>query len=182
MSRIGRKTIQIPQGVEVTASKGLVKVKGPKGELTQQIKGSIRVEVANNQVTVLCDGTEKQDMAYWGLYRSLINNMVKGVSEGFKKNLEIVGVGYRAAQKGKDLSISVGYSKPVEFKAPEGITLSVEENVKISVSGVNKDLVGLTSAKIRAIRKPEPYKGKGIKYSTEVVRRKAGKAGGKAAA
>jgi len=183
MSRIGKQLIKIPQGVEVKVNGDTVTVKGSKGELTQTVRGGIAVHVEGSEVKVTsADETNRQAKAYWGLYRSLIANMVKGVSEGFRKDLEIIGVGYRAAKKGNDLVISVGYSNPVDFKAPVGVTLNVEEGNKISITGANKDLVGLTAAKIRAIRKPEPYKGKGIKYTTEVVRRKAGKAAGKTAA
>lgn len=181
MSRIGKKPITITAGVEVKVDGSVVKVKGPKGELTQEILGPIKVEVTNGVVTLSALDEERQTRAYWGLYRSIISNMIKGVTEGYRKDLEIIGVGYRAAKKGTDLTINIGYSNPVEFKAPAGITLNVEENTKISVVGVDKALVGQVAADIRKIRKPEPYKGKGIKYVDEVVRRKAGKAAAKAA-
>lgn len=180
MSRIGKKIIQIPNGVTVNINNSTVSVKGPKGELTQEIHGDITVEVKDG-VVVLGAKDPKLASHFWGLYRALIANMVKGVTEGFKKELEIIGVGYRASKSGENLVLNIGFSHPVVFTPQKGITIDVTENTKISVSGASKDIVGLTAAKIRAIRKPEPYKGKGIKYSTEVVRRKAGKAATKAA-
>lgn len=181
MSRIGKTPVKIPSGVEVVVTSDLVKVKGPKGELTQEIKGGIKTSVSDGQVIFSAERDDKQTKAYWGLYRSLVANMVKGVTEGFRKDLEIIGVGYRASKKGNGISLNVGYSHPVDFEAPAGVALNVEENTKISVMGADKNLVGLTASKIRAIRAPEPYKGKGIKYTSEVVRRKAGKAAAKSA-
>src|SRR3989344_164334 len=180
MSRIGKTPIKIPNGVTITIDPGMVRVKGPKGELSQEIKGRIDVAVKDGEVLFKAKDDERQTRASWGLYRSLVSGMVKGVTEGYRKDLEIVGVGYRASKKGNDLVINIGYSHPVEFTAPEGITLNVDESTKISVAGADKSLVGLTAAKIRNVRPPEPYKGKGIRYVNEYVRRKAGKTGVKA--
>jgi large subunit ribosomal protein L6 len=181
MSRIGKNPIQIPAGVQVTVENEFVKVKGPKGELSQHINAPIEIKVDGTVVTFKALDEERLTKSCWGLYRALVANMIAGVTAGFRKDLEIVGVGYRAAKKGNDLTINIGYSNPVEFKSPEGITLNVEDNVKISVVGADKALVGQVAADIRKIRKPEPYKGKGIKYAGEVIRRKAGKAAAKAA-
>ncbi|MEK7595916.1 MAG: 50S ribosomal protein L6 [Patescibacteria group bacterium] len=180
MSRIGKMPVTIPDKVMVEVSDQTVKVRGPKGELIRTFTKDVAVTVKDN--TIFITPKSEEVSAYWGLTRALLANMVLGVNKGFKKELEIVGVGYRASKKGNDLVFSVGYSNPIEFKAPQGIVLNVDENVRIVVEGCDKDLVGLTAAKIRAIRKPEPYKGKGIKYKDEVVRRKAGKAAGKVAA
>lgn len=177
MSRIGRAPIAIPAGVSVKIENNHVTVIGPKGELFVDVRGGTMVKVEDGNIILSATGSDKQSLAYWGLYRSLINNMVKGVTEGFRKDLEIIGVGYRVAKKGNNLSLSVGYSHPIEFEAPKGIALNVEENTKISVTGADKSIVGLVASQIRAIREPEPYKGKGIRYQGEVVRRKAGKAG-----
>ncbi len=182
MSRIGRAPIAIPAGVLVKIEKDKVYVTGPKGELCVEVRGGTMVKTEGGNINLTAKGSDKQSLAYWGLYRSLINNMVLGVTTGFRKDLEIVGVGYRAAKKGNNISLSVGYSHPIEFEAPLGITLNVEENTKISVTGADKSIVGLVASQIRAIRKPEPYKGKGIRYLGEQVRRKAGKAGAKATA
>ena len=180
MSRLGKIPVKIEDGVTVTVNNGVVTVKGPKGELKQELKGNITAEVKDGQVVFTTLGTDKQSLAYWGLYRSLVANMVEGVSKGFTKELEIIGVGYRASKTETGISLSVGYSHPVNFDAPVGVTLAIGENNKIMVSGFDKHLVTLTAAQIRAVRKPEPYKGKGIKYVDEVVRRKAGKAAIKA--
>jgi large subunit ribosomal protein L6 len=176
MSRIGKQPIQIPGGVNVTVSEGTVLVKGPKGELTVPIVGEIEVVAEGDTIVVTRANDERRNRALHGLTRTLVHNMVLGVSEGFTKDLEIVGVGYRAAAQGSDtLEIQVGYSHPVTVKAPAGITFEVPAPTRISVKGADKQLVGQVAADIRKIRKPEPYKGKGIRYANEVVRRKAGK-------
>ena len=177
MSRIGNAPIEMPSGVEVSVKGSEVEVKGPKGALTQAIDPSLEVSVEDGTVTIARSNDERQTRALHGLSRALINNMVTGVSEGFSKELSIVGVGYRAALKGKDLEIQVGYSHPVVIGAVDGITFEVPENTRIIVSGIDKQKVGQVAADIRAVRPPEPYKGKGIRYADEYVRRKAGKAG-----
>ena len=182
MSRIGKMPVKIPQGVEASIKDGVIKVKGPKGLLEKTLPKNISAQLSDGVFIFTADNDLKSTRSSWGLARSLVFNMVEGVTTGFKKELEIIGVGYRAAKKGNGITISVGYSHPVEFIPLDGITLEVTENTKISVSGADKELVGLTAAKIRKIRKPEPYKGKGIKYSTEHVRRKAGKTAAKSAA
>jgi large subunit ribosomal protein L6 len=157
----------------------MVTVQGSKGTLAQMIPDEIAVTQEDNQILVQRAGDDKKRRAYHGLSRALIANMVEGVTNGFEKKLELVGVGYRAQMQGKKLVINIGFSHPVEVDAPEGIEFEVPAPTKITIKGINKQLVGNTAAHIRAIRKPEPYKGKGIKYENEVVRRKAGKAGGK---
>ncbi len=174
MSRIGKKTIEIPQGVEVKLSKREIKVKGPKGELTRLIPLELEVSLEEKELKVSPRKKTKNSAALWGLWRSLISNMIEGVTEGFEKKLEVNGVGYRANLEGKKLVLHLGFSHPVEIEAPEGIEFKVERNL-ISVSGIDKQLVGQIAAKIRSKKKPEPYKGKGIKYVDEVIRRKAGK-------
>jgi len=175
MSRIGKKPILIPEKVDVKISNGLVVVSGPKGELKRNVHSLIKIEVKDKEIVLnIKNEDDKLEKSLWGTERQLINNMIVGVNEGFSKKLEINGVGYRAATSGKSLTLSVGYSHPVEFKIPEGIDVSVEKNL-ITVSGIDKQQVGEISAQIRKIRKPEPYKGKGIKYIDEVVIRKAGK-------
>ena len=179
MSRIGKKPVVIPSGVNVTLNGNAIKVKGPKGELFADLHPNIKVEMVNNEVLVSRPDDLKQNRALHGLTRALIQNMVTGVTESYKKTLDIVGVGYRAELKGKNLLINIGYSHPVFFMPPEGITLETTSPTQIVISGIDKQLVGLVSAKIRSIRQPEPYKGKGIKYSNEVIIRKAGKTAGK---
>ncbi len=175
MSRIGKKTIQIPEKVEVKIEKNSVLVKGAKGELKLELIPEIKLEKKDNEIFVkVKDESVKQQRSVWGTFRQLIDNMLIGVTQGFEKQLEINGVGYRAELKDKNLILNVGFSQPVEFKIPEGIEIKVEKNT-ITVSGIDKQLVGETAAQIREIKKPEPYKGKGIKYVDEVVRRKAGK-------
>jgi len=175
MSRIGKKPILIPEKVDVKISNGLVVVNGPKGELKRNVNSLIKIEIKDKEIVLnIKNEDDKLEKSLWGTERQLINNMIVGVNEGFSKKLEINGVGYRAATSGKSLTLSVGYSHPVEFKIPEGIDVSVEKNL-ITVSGIDKQQVGEISAQIRKIRKPEPYKGKGIKYIDEVVIRKAGK-------
>lgn len=179
MSRIGRKPISLPKGVEVKIEDKLVTVKGPKGVLSQEIPGDIVITQEEDQLIVTRKNDLRQNRAYHGLVRALIANMVEGVNNGFEKRLELVGVGYRAQMQGKKLVISIGFSHPVEIEPPQGIEFEVPAATKIVVKGIDKQLVGNTAAHIRAIRKPEPYKGKGIKYENEKIRRKAGKAGSK---
>lgn len=174
MSRIGKSPIRIPSGVKADISGQEIFVEGPKGKLKQIIPTQIKAEISENQIVFSVAEESKDSMALWGLSRSLVNNMVKGVSEGFEKRLEIEGVGYKAALNGKDLVLSLGFSHPVNIKSPEGIDFKVEKNA-IIISGIDKYSVGQIAAKIRAKKKPEPYKGKGIRYAGEVVRRKAGK-------
>jgi len=179
VSRIGRKPIEKPEGVQVTLQGSAVSVQGPKGTLAMEIPSGIQVEVEDNRVMVSRESDEKKHRALHGLTRALLANMVEGVTKGFEKRLDLVGVGYRAQLQGKKLVLSVGYSHPVEVDPPQGIEIEVPAPTKIVVKGIDKQQVGEVAARIRAIRKPEPYKGKGIKYETEVVRRKAGKAGGR---
>jgi large subunit ribosomal protein L6 len=181
MSRIGKKPISIHPGVEVAIKGKEITVKGPKGELSYKFRPEIKVEKKENEILIFPAG-ENQDQAggykeikaFWGLTRALIANMVKGVTEGYEKKLEIVGVGYRAKTEGEKIILEVGFSHPVEIAVPRGIKVSVEKNI-ISISGFDKGLVGQLAAKIRSIKKPEPYKGKGIRYEGEIVRKKAGK-------
>ncbi len=183
MSRIGKAPIEIPKGVEVKISNGLVTVKGPKGELTQKVDLDITVAIEDGKVLVTRPTDQKRHRALHGLYRSLIANMVKGVSEGYKTEQELVGVGYRASNKGQMLELSLGYSHNINFQLPVEIkvTTSAEkgQNPKIVLESADKQLIGLVAAKIRSLRKPEPYKGKGIKFVGEVLRRKAGKSASK---
>lgn len=178
MSRIGNSPITVPAGVEVLTSGQQVSVKGPKGELSIELPEGLSLALEDGSATVSRSSDERSQRALHGLNRSLINNMVIGVSAGFVKNLEIVGVGYRAAAKGNnELDMSLGFSHPVSVKAPEGVTFDVPEPTKISVIGIDKQVVGQVAAEIRDLRKPEPYKGKGVRYAGERVVRKAGKAG-----
>jgi large subunit ribosomal protein L6 len=180
MSRIGRMPIAIPAGVTVTISdSNLVSVKGPKGELTRAIHKDMILEQEDNTLVVKRPSDEKQHRSLHGLTRTLLSNMVTGVTQGFTKTLEIVGVGYRAAKAGNKVALTLGFSHPLEVEAPEGMTLEVPAPNKIVISGINKEDVGALAAKIRKYREPEPYKGKGVRYEGEVVRRKVGKAGGK---
>jgi large subunit ribosomal protein L6 len=176
MSRIGRTPIPVPSGVEVSIDKSHVVVKGPKGELSRDIVPDISVRKEEGQLVVERPTDAGRHRALHGLTRTLIANMVTGVNEGFSKTLEIVGVGYRAQLKGSDLEIAVGYSHPVTIKPPDGITFEVPMPTRIHVRGIDKQQVGEIAAEIRDVRKPEPYKGKGIRYADEYVRRKAGKA------
>ena len=176
MSRIGRKPVQIPAGVEVTVNGNTCVVKGPKGTLQQDFHEIITVTVEENEVIVDRANDERESRAQHGLTRALIQNMVTGVSEGFTKSLELAGVGYRVQLKGTSLDFSLGYSHPVVVEAPEGITFEVPDNTHINVKGINKQQVGQIAAEIRAKRPPEPYKGKGIHYVGEHIRRKLGKA------
>jgi large subunit ribosomal protein L6 len=178
MSRIGKLPVAVPNGVNVTLGDGEVVVKGPKGELRQAFLTQIvDVKLEDGKVVVERKGDAKPHRAAHGLTRTLISNMVEGVSRGFRKSLEIQGVGYRAAKSGEKLNLSLGYSHPVVFAAPKGITLSVEGQNKIHIDGIDKQQVGQVAAEIRALRAPEPYKGKGIRYEGEFIRKKLGKAG-----
>lgn len=175
MSKIGKQPINLPEGVSAEAAGNAVTVSGPNGSLTKKFSRKVVVEVTDGKILVSVTGQNKRSMSLWGGARSIIWGMVEGVSQGWKKQLELVGTGYRAEVSGNTLVLSVGYSHPVKVEAPEGISLNVEKSV-ITVSGADKEMVGQIAAKIRAVRPPEPYKGKGIKYLDEVVRRKAGKA------
>jgi large subunit ribosomal protein L6 len=179
MSRIGRKSIPVPAGVDVTITGQTVKVKGPKGELSHTVAEPITVEHQDGELHVNRPNDERRAKELHGLSRTLVANMIVGVTEGYKKTLEINGTGYRVTAKGKDLEFALGFSHPVLVPAPAGITFSVEKPTVFSVAGIDKQLVGEISANIRKIRPPEPYKGKGVKYQGEVIRRKAGKAGKK---
>jgi large subunit ribosomal protein L6 len=175
MSRIGKKPIPIPNNVEVVLDEHAVRVKGPKGELAERLHPHVVVTVEEGNVSVsVSDPDQKHDRALWGLFRQLLANMVTGVTEGFKKELEISGVGFRAQVNGRTLVLNLGFSHPVEMSIPEGLTVTVEKNV-ITVSGSDKQRVGQFAAEIKSLRKPDPYKAKGIKYAGEVIRRKAGK-------
>ncbi len=176
MSRIGRKPIPIPAGVEVSFNGAHVTVKGPKGTLERDIPGAIRVEDNGDSLTVVRPNDERQNRALHGLVRSLVNNMVVGVTEGFRKELEIVGVGYRATAQGPNrIELALGFSHAVHVDAPEGITFEVPAPTQVIVKGTDKQQVGQTAAEVRSVRPPEPYKGKGIRYQDEFVRRKVGK-------
>ena len=177
MSRIGNKVITIPAGVEVNIVDNLATVKGPKGELKQQFDKDMTFNIEGSEITVVRPSDSKRHRTVHGTTRAILANMVEGVSTGFKKELELIGVGYRAQMQGKKLVLSVGYSHPVEFEEIEGIKLGVEGNTKVSIEGINKEVVGQYAAKVRAVRPPEPYKGKGIRYVGEYVRRKEGKTG-----
>jgi large subunit ribosomal protein L6 len=180
MSRIGKAPIAVPNGVTVTLKDdNVITVKGPKGELTRSLPAAMNVAQENGQVTVTRPSDEEQHKALHGLTRTLIANMVEGVTKGFTKNLELVGVGYKAEKRPYGLQLSLGYSHPIEYKAPQGISLSAPAPTQILVEGANKEVVGQVAAEIRSLRPPEPYKGKGVKYAGEQIRRKAGKAGGK---
>ena len=179
MSRVGRMPIDIPAGVTIKFDGPVITVKGPNGELTRTLHWDMKVTVQDNVLTVERPSDEKNHRALHGLTRALVANMVKGVTEGFKKELEIGGVGYRAQMKGKKLALTLGFSHPLELEAPEGVTLECPSATQIVVSGANNEHVGEFAAKIRSYRLPEPYKGKGIRYADEHVRRKAGKAGTK---
>ncbi len=182
MSRIGRKPVPILEGVKVEKSDGLLKVKGPKGEMSARVPPDISVEIKGNEVLVTCPVRDKEHRALHGLWRALINNMIFGVSNGYQKRLEIVGVGYRAEMKGSKLQLQLGYSHPIVFAPPDGVKVEAPTATNILVSGIDRQLVGQVAAKIRSFRPPEPYKGKGIKYEDEYIRRKAGKAAAAAGA
>ncbi|HHV17598.1 MAG TPA: 50S ribosomal protein L6 [Thermoanaerobacterales bacterium] len=177
MSRIGKMPVKIPQGVEVTVKGNQVKVKGPKGSISREFHKDMAIKAENSEIIVERPSEGKNHKALHGLTRSLINNMVAGVVEGFEKKLVLEGVGYRAAKQGNKLVLTVGYSHPVEFDPPQGIEFEVPAPNRIVVKGIDKGMVGQIAANIRAVREPEPYKGKGIRYENEVVRRKEGKTG-----
>ncbi len=180
MSRIGRMPVAIPQGVEVRSEGGFVRVKGPKGELESRIPPGIAVEVEKGEIRFARSNDEPQQRAWHGLVRSLVANSVEGVTKGFTRELEIVGVGYKAEVKGKSVVFALGYSHPINFPIPEGIAVALDAKAgKLTVSGADRQKVGQTAAEIRRLRVPDPYKAKGIKYANEVIRRKVGKAGGK---
>jgi len=176
MSRIGKKPINIPQGVEIKKEGEMITVKGPKGELSLEVPAEISVEIGENEINVLEGKKSKKSKAMWGTFRSLISNMVTGVKEGYKKELQVKGVGYRAEMQGENLILRVGFSHPVEVKKEEGVDFSVNKDI-ITVSGTKKDLVHRIAAEIRKIRPPEPYKGKGIRYKGEEITLKEGKKG-----
>jgi len=177
MSRVGRLPVLIPAGVEVKVEGNVVEVKGPKGKVVKEMPREIKISVEDNKVVVTRSSDEKKHRALHGLTRALIQNMVIGVTEGFQKRLELVGVGYRAAKQGRKLVLTVGYSHPVEIEPEEGLEIEVPAPNKIVVSGIDKEKVGALAARIRSVREPEPYKGKGIRYEGEVIKLKAGKAG-----
>ena len=183
MSRIGKKPVSIPKGVTITCKDSVVTVKGPKGELSQEIDRDITIEITETELIVSRPTEQIRHRAMHGLYRSLISNLVKGVTEGYKKELELVGVGFKAANQGNILDLALGYSHNIIFQVPSELKVATTtekgQNPKIFLEGSDKQLIGAVAAKLRSLRKPEPYKGKGVKYSDEVVRRKAGKAAGK---
>ncbi|PIT86162.1 MAG: 50S ribosomal protein L6 [Candidatus Magasanikbacteria bacterium CG10_big_fil_rev_8_21_14_0_10_43_6] len=175
MSRIGKQLITIPAGVTASVGNDMLSIKGPKGELARPIHALVTVAISEGVLTVdVAKKEDKKERSLWGTFAAHAKNMVTGVTEGYRKQLEINGVGYRVSMQGSDLKVEAGYSHPVIFKTPEGLTISTEKNL-ITIEGIDKELVGQTAAEIRSIRKPEPYKGKGIKYIDEVIRRKAGK-------
>lgn len=177
MSRVGKKIIDIPSGVEIKIDGNTVTVNGPKGELTRTFNEELTYKLEDNTLEVVRPSDSKAHKTIHGTTRALIANMVEGVSKGFEKNLELIGVGYRAQMQGKNLILNVGYSHPIEIVAEEGITLSVDKNTKVKVEGISKERVGAIASNIRATRPPEPYKGKGVRYEGEYVRRKEGKTG-----
>jgi large subunit ribosomal protein L6 len=177
MSRIGRKELEVPKGVDVKVAAGVVRVKGPKGELSKAVHPRISVTVENGRVQVGRSSEDKADKALHGMVRNEIKNMVEGVSQGYERVLEISGVGFRAQVQGKKILMSLGYTHQIEFPLPTGIDAAVEKQTVVTLKGVDKQLVGQTAAKIRSMREPEPYKGKGIKYSGERIIRKEGKTG-----
>lgn len=179
MSRIGRQPISLPQGVEVQIDGNTVRVKGPKGQLEREFHRDMRIRLEDGRLVVERPSDNKLHRSLHGLTRTLLNNMVLGVTKGFEKTLELTGVGYRATKQGEKLVLAVGYSHPVEFVSPSGLEIEVPSPTKIVVKGMDKEKVGALAANIRALREPEPYKGKGIKYEGEKIHRKAGKVGGK---
>jgi large subunit ribosomal protein L6 len=179
MSRIGKNPVAIPNGVTVTVDGNTVRVKGPKGELVREMNPAMTVTVDNGNVSVARPSDESNHKALHGLSRTLLANMIEGVTKGFQKQLDIVGVGYKAETRPYGLQLALGFSHPVEYRAPQGIKLTAPQPTQIVIEGANKEIVGQVAAELRSLRPPEPYKGKGIKYVGEQVRRKAGKAGGK---
>ena len=178
MSRIGKKPVPIPSGVKVQVEGSLVRAEGPKGKLSQPIPPGLQAAVDGGKVTIARQGDDRRIRALHGLARALVANMVNGVKDGFEKKLDIVGIGYRAQTQGRNIQISLGYSHPVIFPLPEGITVEIDKQTAITLRGADKSLLGETAARLRALRRPDPYKGKGIKYADEVIRRKVGKKAG----
>ena len=179
MSRIGKLPVMIPKGVQVAVKGQLVEIKGTKGVLSREVNNGLTIDVTSGAITLKPNIENDSIKAMWGLNRVLLQNMMVGVSEGYKRELEIVGVGYKAEMKGRDVNLIVGHSSPVLYHPRDGITISVDNQVKITVEGIDKEKVGQTAAEIRRVRPPEPYKGKGIRYAGEALRRKAGKTAGK---
>jgi len=179
MSRIGKKPVQLPDKVQITLDGDTINVKGPKGSLDRKLHPAVNIEIDNQVLSVSTDTSDKKKVALQGLFRSLIFNMVHGVTQGYEKKLVLSGIGYRAEAKGKNLVLSVGYSNPVDFALPDGVTVAVDKNVEVTLTSIDKELLGQAAANIRAIRPPEPYKGKGIMYADERIIRKAGKTAGK---
>lgn len=179
MSRIGRLPIDMPKTVKASIANGVITVEGPKGKLSQEISPAINIEIEEGKIVVTRDNDEKQTKAYHGLMRQLIRNMIVGVSDGYTKTMVIVGVGYKAELKQNILILTLGFANDIEYVVPEGVKIACETPTKFSISGIDKQLVGQTAAEIRSLRKPEPYKGKGIRYENEVVRSKSGKSGKK---
>ncbi|MFA5420833.1 MAG: 50S ribosomal protein L6 [Patescibacteria group bacterium] len=178
MSRLGKLAIKIPNGTEVKIDEKSVKIKGPKGELKTSLVKEVKLKYENDEIIVsVVDPENKKDKSLWGLYRALVNNMVVGVNEGYEKKLEIKGVGYKVAVSGNKVNLNLGFSHPIEFPLPDGISALAEGN-SLTIAGIDKQSVGEVAAQIRKLRKPEPYKGKGIRYSDETIRRKAGKTAG----
>ena len=178
MSRIGKKPIEVPDGVKIRWDGSLIIVEGPKGTLSREIPEGIEVVSEGNEVLVNARADNREGSSLHGLIRTLISNMITGVSKGFEKSLEIVGVGYRGTVEGNILKLLIGYSNPAEYEIPKGITIKVDKQVNMVVSGIDKELVGRTASEIRSLKKPEPYKGKGIRYAGEYVRKKVGKSAG----
>ncbi|MFH1091780.1 MAG: 50S ribosomal protein L6 [Pseudomonadota bacterium] len=179
MSRVGKQPIEIPQGVTINYEGQELTVKGAKATLKRQIHPKVRLKIEGQVITVTPAEESREARALWGLTRTLVSNMVTGVSQGFSRGLEVIGVGYRAELQGQSINFALGYSHPINFPLPEGISATVDKQNRITLTGADKELLGLTAARIRALRRPEPYKGKGIKYAEEVIRRKVGKAGAK---
>jgi len=179
MSRIGKKPVQLPDKVQFVLNGNMISIKGPKGNLERQLLPAVKVEIKDDTVIVSTDTNNKKEVALQGLFRSLIFNMVTGVTNGYEKKIVLSGIGYRAEVQGKSLILNVGYSNPVEFKLPDGISAVVEKNTQIALTGIDKEMLGQVAANIRDIRPPEPYKGKGIMYAGERIIRKAGKTAGK---
>jgi len=179
MSRVGKKPVQIPEKTKVTFKDKTINVEGPLGKLSRNIHPDIDLKIDNNEIKVIYKNNNSRSTSYQGLYRSLINNMVTGVSKGYERVLEINGIGYRADMSGDILKLFLGYSNPIDFKLPPGITATVDKKNNITLKSIDNELLGLTSANIRKLRPPEPYKGKGVKYAEENIQRKAGKTGAK---
>lgn len=180
MSRVGRKPISVPKEAEVTFDGEMLSVKGPRGELRRLIHPKVRLDISDSQISLSISDNSKESKSFFGLFRSLIANMVLGVTVGFSRTLEIIGVGHRVELSGNQLVLNLGYSDPIKYDIPKGIQVQLDQKNKVVLSGIDKELLGITAAKIRSFRIPEPYKGKGVRYLEETVRRKAGKTGAKA--